>query len=95
MPKGAQDAKIKREQRTLGLILRQLPANPIAWGAVIKIVGPIIARLAVRYALKKMRRNLSEEKVNQVGESVADWLDGVITEAQAKAGDILGGKESK
>lgn len=71
-------AKIKREEADLARLLEQLPGNPIPWVAVLKLVAPVIARLAVRYALKRVARSLSEDKVNTIGEHVADYIAGIV-----------------
>lgn len=75
MKKGkANLAKIAREESDLKNLLGAFPSNPIAWSLVIKVVAPIIARLAVRYALKRIKRDMSEDKVNAIGVSVADFI---------------------
>ena len=74
MKKTANVDKIRRERDDLTTLLESLPSNPIAWLPVIKIVAPIIARLAVRMALKRLRRDLSEEKVNQIGREVGTTI---------------------
>lgn len=79
MRKGQSNAaKIRREEQELADILGTLPANPINWLTVIRIVAPIVARLAVRYALKRAKRSLSEDKVNAVANQVATLIKGVI-----------------
>lgn len=76
--KSSTQAKIDREAADLKGILEALPDNPIAWGLVIKIVAPIIARLAVRYALKRLDRSMSEDRVNAIGRQVAGFVNGII-----------------
>lgn len=76
--KSANDAKIERETADLRAILEGLPANPVAWGAVLRMVAPFIARLAVRLALKKVKRDMSEEKVNAVAGTVSALLKGIL-----------------
>jgi len=71
-------AKTRREEEELALLLSELPLNPIEWGIVVRLVAPIIARLAVRYALKRLDRGMSEEKVNAVGRSVADFIGEIV-----------------
>jgi len=76
--KDSNTAKIAREEQDLANMLALLPDNPIDWVMVLRLVGPIIARLAVRYALKRAKRTLSEEKVNAIGNSVADFIGAII-----------------
>ncbi len=83
MRKQANLYKIEREEADLRALLVSLPANPIPWLTVVKIVGPLIARLAVRYALKRLRRDMSEERVNAIGQSVAKFVGESVTAAEA------------
>lgn len=78
MKRSANDAKITREIEDLKAILADLPGNPIPWAAVIRIVAPFIARLAVRMALKKAKRNMSEDKVNAIASGVSGILRSVL-----------------
>lgn len=72
-------AKIDREKEDLANALLLVPTdNPIAWAALLRLVAPIIARLAVRYALKKAARSLSEDKVNAIGTDVASWIASIV-----------------
>ena len=75
----ANSAKIRREEADLKCILQNTPANPIPWLSVIRVVAPIIARLAVRYALKKLKRDMSEDKVNAIGTAVATLIRTAVT----------------
>lgn len=78
MKKPTNTAKIERELTDLGTMLAVLPDNPIDWVTVVKLVGPVIARLAVRFALKKTRRSLSEDKVTAIGGQVGDFIAKII-----------------
>lgn len=71
-------AKIKREESDLASLLSSLPLNPIPWGMVVSVLAPIVARLAVRYALKRLDRGMSEDKVNTIGRQVADFVGGIV-----------------
>jgi len=71
-------AKIRREEADLNRILEALPDNPIPWVQVVTLVAPIIARLAVRYALKRIDKSMGEERVNTVGDSVATFIGDII-----------------
>ncbi len=74
MVKTANTEKIAREEASLNEVLEALPDNPIPWLAVLKMVAPIIARLAVRMALRRLKRDMSEAKVNQIGSSVGTLI---------------------
>ena len=88
--KGAANrAKIAREESDLKVLLQQLPTNPIQWLTVVKIVGPLIARLAVRYALKRLKRDMSEERVNTIGEAVAGFVEGAVKRSEVVDGKVL------
>lgn len=88
--KGSNDAKIERELKELDALLGGLPLNPIPWATVITILAPIVARLAVRYALKKAKRSLSEEKVNAIGNQVGTFIGDIIARRVAGKGGPAG-----
>lgn len=75
----ANTEKIRREEKDLANLLENLPLNPIPWAAVIRLVAPIVARLAVRYALKKLKRGMSEDKVTAIGSQIADTVARIVT----------------
>jgi len=83
MKRSSNDAKIAREVADLKAILSDLPQNPIPWAAVLRITAPFIARLAVRMALKKVGRGLSEDKVNSVAGSVSAIVRAVLSQSIA------------
>ena len=76
--KPSNTAKIEREMGDLGNILLLMPDNPIGWINLIRLVAPLVARLGARYALKRAKRSLSEDKVNAIGNSVADFIATII-----------------
>ena len=76
--KAENTVKIERELATLDTVLTTLPSNPIPWLTVLSIVAPVISRLAVRYALKRLQRGMSEEKVNRIADQVATHIKEVI-----------------
>jgi len=84
--KSQNTVKIERELSDLEALLLTLPSNPVDWVLVVKLVAPFIARLAVRYALKKTKRGMSEEKVNTIGEAVGNFIAGII--AKRTAGEV-------
>lgn len=65
------DAKIAQDTQDLRNILESMPPNPVPWAVVIRLVAPIVARLAVRMALKKIDRGMSDTRVKAVTDSVA------------------------
>ncbi len=71
--------EIKRDEEDLDRILGALPANPIPWGPVLAMTAPFIARLAVRYALKRLKRGLAEEKVNTIANATAVLINGIVS----------------
>ena len=77
----ANTTKIFREVDTLQDVLSGLPDNPVAWGYVLSVVAPILARLAVRMALRKLSRGMSEEKVNAIGKTIG----GIVKSAAGTA----------
>lgn len=84
--RSSNDAKIAREMAELATMLSLMPPNPINWAVVIRLVGPILARLAVRLALKKLKRGMGEDKVNQIATTIASYISDII-----KARTDLGG----
>lgn len=82
-------ARIDRELADLRRVLEALPPNPISWGAVLTILAPIIARLAVRVALKRIKRGLSEDKVNETASFVAGVIRDVLEKSHVGTGTTL------
>jgi len=80
----ANQAKIVRETGDLTAMLLMLPDNPVNWLRVVLLVAPIVARLAVRMALKRLDKSLSEDKVNAIGTQVGALIKNII---DAKKGD--------
>lgn len=78
MRKSSIEAKVAREQKALEELLANLPDNPVAWAPIIRILAPIVARLAVRIALKKSKRSMHEAKVNQVADAVAATISTIL-----------------
>jgi len=77
-PSKSNKDKLDREARMLTLLLHELPLNPIPWVTVIRLVAPVIARLAVRMVLKKVSRSLAEDKVNAIGDAVSDSINLIL-----------------
>ena len=76
--KSSNSEKIKREEADLERLLLLMPDNPVLWTAVVKLVGPVIARLAARYVLKRIARGMSEDKVNTIGDQVANFIGTIV-----------------
>lgn len=72
------EARIRAEQELLEVLLIGLPDNPIDWVIVLKLVGPLIARLATRYALKRIHRTMSEDKVSAVSREISKHIADII-----------------
>lgn len=77
-------AQIARETADLVNLLESLPKNPLDWGMVVRLIAPIIARLAVRMALKRTQRSLGEDKVNLIGSTIAGIIRKILTPDAAK-----------
>lgn len=72
------EAKLRADEALLKGVLKNLPENPIPWMAVLRIVGPLIARVAIRRALRRVNRGISDEKLNQVVTIVTDTIAKII-----------------
>lgn len=72
------DKKIASDRADLNNILATLPLNPVPWVPVVKLVAPVIARLAVRLVLKKMARGLGDDKVMAVSQAVGATVSGIL-----------------
>jgi len=78
MKKTANLTAIAREEADLAHLLASLPANPVPWAAIVRLIAPLVARLAIRYALKRLKRSLSEEKVTAAGDAVGKFISNII-----------------
>lgn len=76
--KSQASAKIKREEADLSVLMLSLKDNPIPWAVVVRVTAPIIARLAVRYAMKRLKRGMSEERVTRIGQETGDFIASII-----------------
>lgn len=69
--KGHQTLKIAREVKQLDSVLDAIGAhNPSIWLPIIKTVAPFIARIAIRYVLRKLNKTTSEKNV----ENAVDYV---------------------
>lgn len=74
--KGHQTLKIAKEVKqleALGDTLRDL--NPLNWLVVAKLIAPFVARIAIRYVLRKMSKTTSETNVELAVGSIRGILD--------------------
>lgn len=73
--------KVDLEQ--LEQVLR-LQGNPIApaLASLIRIVAPILARIAIRYVARKLKRHVSEATVRSAGAMVGGVMERIIERAQ-------------
>ena len=84
--KSAKQAKLDRELEDLAVILTALPLNPIPWVSVLKLVAPVLVRLAIRQALKRVKRGMAEDKVKSVTDSVTGDLNALLDARLPPAG---------
>lgn len=81
--KGHQSLKIAKEVKQLEAIgdtLRTL--NPLNWLLVAKLVAPFIARIAIRYVLRKMSKTTSESNIELAVGSIGSILDRIGTRGE-------------
>ena len=73
--KGNQTIKIAREVKQLDSVLDAIGAhNPSVWLPIIKTVAPFVARIAIRYVLRKIGHTTSEKNVEGAVDFVRDIL---------------------
>lgn len=58
-------------------------AIPVAVAAVLRIVAPVVARMAVRYVARKYRKNISDTAVNTASQWAGTQVQGIIDRAKA------------
>jgi len=79
--KPPQDKDLKELNRAIDA-LKGTQHNPIAWGAIIKFVAPIIGRLAARYAAgylaTKWNKRATPKIRKEVAEDTADKMANVL-----------------
>jgi len=82
--KGHQTLKIAREVKQLEAIVEPLKAlNPLSWYVVARVIAPFIARIAIRYVLRKMKKTTSEANVELAVDSVRGILGRIETKELA------------
>lgn len=84
--KSRQQVMIVREEQELELLLDSLPENPIPWATVVQLIAPLVARLAVRYGLRRAKRGLSEERISAIANLVSDRIRNWASIRSQKAG---------
>lgn len=62
---------LRADEEELRNVLSLLPDNPIPWQAIVRLIAPLVARLAVRYAIRRTKRGVSEAKVKSISDAIA------------------------
>ncbi|MBA7716473.1 hypothetical protein ES703_125546 [subsurface metagenome] len=79
--KGHQTQKIAREVKQLDSVLDAIGAhNPSEWLPIIKTVAPFIARIGIRYVLRRIGKTTSEGNI----EGAIDFVRAVLNRIGAK-----------
>ncbi|MBA7711232.1 hypothetical protein ES703_120187 [subsurface metagenome] len=55
---------------------------PPAIASVLRLVAPIIARLAIRYVARKARKHISDSAVNTASKWIGDKIQDIILKAE-------------
>lgn len=80
---GHQSQRLLQDEQDLEQILSSVPAtNPIPWIAILKIAGPIIARVAIRFILRRMGKTTSEENIRAAANAVRDIIGRYVPPAK-------------
>lgn len=72
------------EQLLIAALESQGNAVPVAVAAVLRIVAPILARIAIRYVARKYRKRISDTAVNTASAYIGDKIQGIIDRAGTK-----------
>ena len=68
---GHQEARQRADERDLETVLGAVGVkNPIPWTAILAIVAPVIARIAIRFILRRQGRTASEENIRAAADHV-------------------------
>jgi len=79
--KGHQTLKIAREVKQLDSVLDAIGAhNPSVWLPIIKTIAPFIARIAIRYVLRKISKTTSDKNI----EGAVDFVRVILTRIGSK-----------
>lgn len=73
--------KVDLEQLELVLKSQGNPISP-ALATLIRIVAPIVARIAIRYVARKLKRHVSEATVRSAGAMVGGVMERIVERAQ-------------
>jgi len=72
---GHQAERLAQDEQDLQQVLGSVPPkNPIPWISILKIAAPIIARIAMRFLLRKMNKTTSEENIRAGANLVRDII---------------------
>jgi len=55
-------------------------AVPLPVAMMLRMVAPLVARIAVRYVARRLKRHVSEATVRRAGLTIAKVVDNIITE---------------
>lgn len=69
------------EQALMVALESQGNAIPAPIAAVLRMVAPIIARLAIRYIARKARKHISDSAVNTASKWIGDKVQDIIDRA--------------
>ena len=60
------------------VIAGQGNAVPAAIAVMLRMVAPLVARIAVRYVARRLKRHVSEATVRRAGDTIAKVVDRII-----------------
>jgi len=84
--KGHQTLKIAREVKQLEAVVESIRAsNPLSWYVVARVIAPFIARIAIRYVLRKMKKTTSEGNIESAVDSIRSILGRIDTKGEQTA----------
>jgi len=76
------DSRDKRELETVVKALQGSQHNPIDWIAIVRLIAPIVARIAVRYGIglvaRRLNRRVSPQVRDQIANSAADRMSEIV-----------------
>ena len=83
--KGHQSLKISREVKELEAVLEVIKTtNPVDWLPIVKMVAPFIARIGIRYVLRKMSKTTSDSNIEGAVGLVRGVLDRIAAKKEPK-----------
>ncbi len=73
------------EQALIAAMESQGNAIPVAIATVLRMVAPIIARLAIRYVARKARKKISDATVNTASSWIGSKIQDIIKKAEEES----------